>query len=341
MEARKEAPKWKDYLLKSGLPLEHLVSERLEAQEFYICGEYRYTRPGAKESPTEFSVDLHAFLFLRDSPESHWGKSNLLVECKYHHPGVRWIFAPDTRGSLYIFTGGCISRFEDLTTYRIKNTAPLAKPDRELDICTRGVALHGTGCESKPIDEGLYQLRYAIPSFIAEAVREQIAETNEEDLHIAFLCPLLVTTASLHVLNEGMTLEAYQQAGSFDDISAEVDALVAFQVPGPEYRGYCDQTMTRLYRQCPEISDRLTQAQDILTPPGNEPRLPAGFNFQREFSEATMNLLVVRFNALDGIVHALRQAVEEAGRSRKRVAALSRDVTGRTRRLVGLPEGDK
>lgn len=124
---------------KSGLPLEHLVSEKLEAQEFYICGEYRYTMPGAKESPTEFSVDLHAFLFLRDSPNSHWGKLNLLVECKYHHPGVRWIFAQDRRESLYSFTGGCISHFEDLTTYRIKNTAPLVKPEKRTCLSAGGV----------------------------------------------------------------------------------------------------------------------------------------------------------------------------------------------------------
>jgi hypothetical protein len=53
------------------------------------------------------------------------------------------------------------------------------------------------------------------------------------------------------------------------------------------------------------------------------------------------SILVVRFDALDGVVQTLCQSVEEAGDSRKRVAALSRDVTGWIPRLVSLPEGDK
>jgi hypothetical protein len=285
-EAQKESSKWKDYLLKSGLPLEHLVSEKLEAKEFYICGEYRYTRRGERGSPTDFSVDVHAFLFLRDSPGSHWGKLNLLVECKYHHPGVRWIFAPHARESLASFIGGCVAHFDDPTTYRIKNRAPLGMMERELDICTRGVALHPGGCESKPVDDGLYQLRYAIPSFIAGEVREQVTTGNEEDLLIVFLRPLLVTTASIHVLNEGITLEAFQEAGSLDGVSAEVDALVVFQEPGPELWGYCHQTLARLHAEDPDIWDRLEQAQGVLTPPGKESTLPASFDFRRKFSEA-------------------------------------------------------
>lgn len=49
-----KASKWKDSLLKSSLPLEHIVSEGIERQSFYVAGEYVYQKPNENNILTEF-----------------------------------------------------------------------------------------------------------------------------------------------------------------------------------------------------------------------------------------------------------------------------------------------
>lgn len=343
MVAVKEPSKWKDYLLKSGLPLEHIVSEGLGRRGFAIDGEYRYTRLNEKEIPTDFSVDLHARTYLPDTYESSvyfWATISLLVECKYHHAGVRWVFARcPKRSSLY--RGRYVSVIEELTTNRIRNTAPLARFEEGLPICNRGVELHASGCESKNIDQGLYQLRYAIPSLIAQETRNQVGESDEKGPLIIFLCPLLVTTASIHVLNEGIVLEAIEKAESLGEVSREVDALVSYQEPAPGLLEHITQVLRRLHTNVPEIRERLEQARKILSPSGEEGTDLDDWGYVGKCIDATKRVVVLRFDAFDRIISDLFHAVEEVATSRIRVARLSVDVASRTRRLVALSEEDR
>ena len=64
--------KWKDALLSSSLPLEHLVAKKLAQSSFHIEGEYSYTRQSEQDVKKEFSVDLLARLPLVD--EAHLGE---------------------------------------------------------------------------------------------------------------------------------------------------------------------------------------------------------------------------------------------------------------------------
>ena len=103
-EKKNNESKWKDYLLKSSLPLEQLVAEKLEKSGVYIAGEYPYIRTNDQNISTEFSVDLHAFELLAYShqKDQYWGNLNFLIECKYNYPGVKWVFLPILDSSLQV-----------------------------------------------------------------------------------------------------------------------------------------------------------------------------------------------------------------------------------------------
>src|SRR5437773_1986873 len=92
----KKEKDWKDALLKSSLPLEQLVSETLESNGFTIGGEYSYVRPNEHNARTEFSIDLHTddTVMRKSEKVEIEARLNLLVECKYCSPGVKWIFSP-------------------------------------------------------------------------------------------------------------------------------------------------------------------------------------------------------------------------------------------------------
>jgi hypothetical protein len=93
--------KWKDALLRTSLPLEYLVAEKLCELGFFISGEYAYIRPTDKSPNAEFSVDIHSFK-LFPSEEDVWANVHLLVECKYSYPGIKWLFSPQPSESLVI-----------------------------------------------------------------------------------------------------------------------------------------------------------------------------------------------------------------------------------------------
>src|ERR1044072_4720315 len=120
MSAR-NTKKWKDALLKTSLPLEYLIANKLRKREYLVWGEYSFIRKSEQNIDTEFSVDLRASEILTKQRE-YWAELNLLIECKYNYPGVKWIFAPHPDE----FSGsGVINIFQELSTKHISAFGPL------------------------------------------------------------------------------------------------------------------------------------------------------------------------------------------------------------------------
>jgi hypothetical protein len=324
--------KWKDHLLRSSLPLEQLVAEAMERHGLYVAGEYPYTRPNELELDREFSVDLHAFELLprRSRSEGSWGALNLLVECKYSYPGVQWIFTPCPPSSLIVV--GCIKRLEDLCTERlihrkITSRDPLYALDYSLPFCVTGVALHTGGADQNTISHGLNQLRYGLPNLIAQECRNQIETRIEEDLRISFVCPVLVTTASLHILKRGLSLSDYQDASQLSDVADDADALIVFREVGPDLFKYSTRIAERLHERHPAIVRRLDDIEDLLDPSQDEVSVrivgATKDTFDSRIAQEYSRILVVRFSALDQILEIVRRSVRKAGTQRKRIGSLT------------------
>lgn len=326
-------PDWKQSLLKSSLPLEMLVAERLTQRGFFVTGEYAYTRVNEKDVDTEFSVDLHAFQLVNGEDDS-WGILNVLVECKYNHHNVTWVFTPHPTEEAQI--AGTITHLEDLCTRRIEKKAPLYDLDNTLLFCTRGVELHEKDFDPNSITRGLHQLRYALPDFVAQEALNQLSIWNKEDLEISLICPILVTTANIYVLKRGLGLDVFQSANDLGDVAEEVDALIVYQEPGPQLLAQCEKIARKLRELHPEIEQRLNEASQILDP-GRSRFVPPASLFDDEFESACTRIVVVRFDKLDAMLSKIQGSVLEAGESIKEVVDIQIDLAKRERHIVPLP----
>lgn len=339
--------KWKDYLLKSSLPLEQIVSEKLERQGFIGVGEYSYIRLNEHGARTEFSVDLHAFELIprAEQDEQFWAILNVLIECKYNYPGVKWVFTPHPSESVIVV--GCITALDSLCTERLDDEIPwiedpLYMLDNQLPYCNRGIEIHGSGADPNTILRGLNQLRYGLPNLVAQECANQIRTSNDEDLQISFICPILVTTANLYRLKTGIDLEAYQSATSLTDIADEVDALIAYQETGPDLYRYCETVAKKLHKQYPQILHRLDEAVALSTPAtpaelGGLKVIPVGTTkpaFDSHIVSERNRILVVRLQALEDVLSTVWEAVRKAEKSLKRIAALSKGPDDEVARLV-------
>lgn len=328
--------KWKDALLKTSLPLEHLIAEKLGKHGFLIHGEYSFIRDDEQGVDTEFSVDLRASELLDRGEEDYWADLNLLVECKYNYPGVRWIFAPHPEESEFAI--GVVNVLQQLCTRRITDTSPVYDIDQELPYCVKGIELHESDANTQSITRGLYQLKYAVMELASNIIYRQITTWNDVDLHIGIVCPILVTTASLHVLKDGLTLEQFQNASNLNDVAEQVDALVVFQENRPQLSKYIRKVIADLYRLSPEIKTRLEELEAVEGKPEYRSALPVNWLFDSILKSYAERVLVITYEAFEQTVLDIRNSVLESGKSLSQVAILKKDMTKRKKWVEALPK---
>lgn len=330
--------RWKEFLLKSSLPLEQLVSEKLELQGLYVVGEYPYTRYNEQNMQTEFSVDLHAFKFLGlENTAGSWGTLEFLIECKYNHPGVKWIFLPQHEDSLVI---GYIHYIQELSNRYIEDTSPLYKLDHELPYCGKGIELNSSGFDPNSISRGLYQLRYGLPHVIAHAVGNQVGSWGDDFVGIAFFCMVLVTTADLYVLKQGLDLETYLSAKSIEDISTQTDALIVFQETGPHLSEYYGGIAQKLHEEHPEIKQMLKEAKALLHPK-DKLFVPPTHTFDSKVAPEHTRIVVVHLNALDDILERIEDSIIAIKKHAKKFATFVVNQQTGTRHLTATREVQK
>jgi hypothetical protein len=294
--ANKKEKDWKEYLLKSSLPLEQIVSKKLENKQMGIVGEYPYIRPNEQGIHTEFSIDLHAVKFLGTQLQSvpidlkkYTARLNLLIECKYNHPGVRWIFSPYP------------PNFEmPLTVFRLQKMGKHSTFSLDLDtepflpFCTRGIELHGTGFDPNNISRGLSQLRYGMPNLILQEIDRLKPSNRLFFTEQSLIGLMLVTTADLYVLRADQDIEAYRSAESLEDVAQKVDALVVSQERGPHLQQYCEELCETRFNRKP--SDHVEQ--QLIKKEVNE-------DFPMEFQ-----IIVVGLNSLEDVIDLIVDAIK-------------------------------
>ncbi|MHB8598858.1 MAG: hypothetical protein ACYDER_18820 [Ktedonobacteraceae bacterium] len=286
--------KWKDSLLKSSLPLEQLVAEKLVGQYFWIAGEYPYIRPNEQSISTEFSIDLHAYNFINGGEDSDTSAIlNFLVECKYSYPGIRWIFSPiessmpllspPESGYLYHLTHQGKHRLYNFTT--------------DFPTCTRGIELTQKDFDPNVISRGLNQLRYGMPNLISqerESIQRRRKKQNKSNLEMSFIGLILVTTAKLYILRTGQSLENYRSAQSLDEIASPTEALIVSQELGPGLLQYSRNILIPKFSALQ--SDTVTKARA-----------------EQEFANViprTSQIIVVHLDTLIPVVETIKIAVQ-------------------------------
>lgn len=188
-EKQNNDSKWKDSLLKSSLPLELLVAEKIARTGFDVNSEYSYIRTNEQGIETEFSVDLHASKsFDMPYPEElathvdllipgllpDIAEFDMLIECKYNYPGVKWVFSPHPDSFLSLNSQKCIYDLDFSRTGYNSVLGDLTLDGVVFNACNRGIELNTNGFDPNSISRGLSQLRYALPNLVVEKMQDSL-----------------------------------------------------------------------------------------------------------------------------------------------------------------------
>jgi hypothetical protein len=220
---------WKDSLLKSGLPFEYEVKSYLQRLGCLPSFDSSYVRLNEQKTPREFSFDLSASLF-----ERHY-MVDLMVECKYRHPAVRWVWAADEYGGpSELAPNAFLHPLDDF----VKSKFPFADtmfPRRLGPLCSKGIELLPDGPNEAGITEALSQLAYALGPRMADSIEHQVRNYIPP---IAIYChvPVIVTTASMFRLREDVTVNMIASAEAVEDVANEVDCVIVRYQPGIELK---------------------------------------------------------------------------------------------------------
>ena len=221
---------WKDVLLGSGLPLEHDVKKYLETRGCIANFEYSYLKRDEQRIEKQFSYDVDAAYI----HPPHF--VNLVVECKYRHETVRWVFTPDQYGGPdEVYPNAFLHPLDHFVglSFPFSDTFP-----RQLaPCCSKGVELTKDGSNDKAITQALLQLAYGLAPQVVDAIEQQIFRYLTEDF-IFFHVPIIVTTATLFRLRDDVTLGAIRGACRIEDVGTELDCLVLKCKPGIDLRQY-------------------------------------------------------------------------------------------------------
>jgi hypothetical protein len=325
---------WKDALLKTSLPLEYVVAEQLSDLGFGIQGEYHYLRLNGQGIPTEFSIDIWAVNHLFKNNLGIWAGLNYLIECKYCHPGIKWLFARHTKSDTeHLLEGSTVYTLDKLCTRQIFDKGPICNLAKKFPICFKGVELHQKDATSQNIERGRSQLRYGMPRLAIHLSEIQMMCFHDEELHIEFICPMLVTTAELFVLKNGLGLNDFRDVNELSEIASEVPALILTNPYSHLFEDYADNMLKKFHSKSPAIEERLEQLESILKKKtgANEehPRAWATLSFDFDIREISQRILVVNYNSIEAIHKLLRKTVIRSGISLTQIGILEKDISKR------------
>lgn len=305
--------KWKDNLLKSSLPLEYSVARLLKQSKFFIAGEYSYSRKNEQGIQTEFSVDISAYHFMEKKKDEFWADVNVLVECKYNHPNVKWIFTPNPDDESIV--AGLINVFQELCTKYI-NCDPIYKLDNELEYCIKGIEIDHRNLNPNGIKHGINQLRFAIPSIVKRILKNQSTEIHEVDNHIEFLCPILVTTAPLFVIKEGLNLSDFVKAKRIEEIVKNVEALIYYQEVGSDLSSHIYGDNNFFENDIKKIYEKLSIADNLDTQEDEFRKIiRSEWIIEDQIKSVTNRVLVVNYKHFSKYINEIMKSIKNTSKS--------------------------
>ena len=231
---------WKNLLLSSGIPLEYSIKNIFEKFGIYRSSEFSYIKRNKYGQDTTFSVDRHASKLLHSNIYI-----DFFVECKYRHDNVKWIFTPS---KYEIFFG---PEFRDifiiLDHYNKKlkiNSEEMNKFSGFYDLCGKGIEILPKSSNPQGIEEGIYQLKYCIVHKIVDSLKHQINKWLGSKEHCFILVPILVTTAQLWRMKEGIALEKIKESKDIEEICEKKDILLLHEEPNDALVSYTLEHLT-------------------------------------------------------------------------------------------------
>lgn len=237
--------KWKDHLLKSGLPLEYEVKQLLDKKGCVSTMEYSYLRQNQQNSSVEFSYDIDSSYIKRGY------FLDLMIECKYRHESTKWFFLPEEYGGMDEIEPTSFLNPNDHFTEKNKFPFKSSIPEFPLTLgplCSKGVELTSDGQNPKTISQSIAQLSFAMGDKIFSGMRHQVDPVLKTHFGETIFCnvPIIVTTANLFRVNSNTSIDQIKSADKVEDISTQEDILIIKTKPSIELEQHTYSTIQSL-----------------------------------------------------------------------------------------------
>lgn len=233
------AKSWKDALLRSGVPLEGDVKRYLDRRECMSRFEFSYLKPDENKIERQFSYDIDSS-YIRPP---HF--VNFLIECKYRHESVQWVFLPDEYGGPDEHDANVVVHPCD---HFVSLKFPFRGqfPRRLASCCSKGVEITNEGPNEKSISQALAQIAFGFAPQVADACEHQVLRLLGSSEWIFYHIPIIVTTASLFRLMPEVSVHAIRDASNLEDIATKHHTLVQTYHAGVELTDYNRRTFEQM-----------------------------------------------------------------------------------------------
>jgi len=165
-----------------------------------------------------------------------------MIECKYRHPTTQWVFTPEIYGGPNELSENAFMHPFD---HSVPNKFAFGGPFPRVlaPACSKGIELCSSGDNNKSINQAVTQLAYAFALKIGDAIEHQVERLLVSDV-IFYHVPVIVTTADLFRLHDGVTIEDIKAANAIQEVAPPKTCLVMNYTTGVELRLYNDQVLS-------------------------------------------------------------------------------------------------
>jgi hypothetical protein len=164
----------------------------------------------------------------------------MLVECKYTHPGKEWVFLPGLGKRMFAPYGpGKALRVVDEFSTVAVGLDCATWLDQELPQCYKGLEVDPKSGQvhAEDLRHGVEQLRYLLPRLLCEHILYAMTAHRENAPFV--LCPILLTTAPLRVVDGRVSIEQVTQAHSLQELGTPAPYLLLYSDYGPDFAAHC------------------------------------------------------------------------------------------------------
>jgi hypothetical protein len=209
--------KWGESFLKTGLPLEYLVSSKFQSLEFRCSPHVEYSRLNRDKEEQWFELDLHAVSNKRNKET----ELTFLIECKYHDLSRFWFFLPYKMSRLAsdsrILNPGPVNTLKNPKATSLLSLAPHSYG---------GIVVSEDGAkQDNAVHTAIQQLTNGFVPYALSIMFGENFELDEGQKYpmATTLVPLIVTNARIFRLQPDIdSLESIRDASEPLDVADEV-----------------------------------------------------------------------------------------------------------------------
>jgi len=236
--------KWKDYFLKSGVPLEFEIKKILDKNNCLTKYDESYLRENELNVETEFSYDINS-VNIKDQ-----NYFELMIECKYRDESTNWVFLPENikwdKRSLAL---NSILHPNDYFTYENKfHFNPFEMPYLA-QSCSKGIEITTHGQNPKSITQAVSQLSYAMSKKILDTIIHHLESNDGCEDNIHYHIPIIVTTANLYLLNDNMTIKSIKDCNDLNDVGTKQKHLIFNCNIGKDLEDYNKKVLSKILKR--------------------------------------------------------------------------------------------